>query len=141
MMDISSIPITELTSAGILVVILQLVKRIPGISSLSGWAYRIISILWALVSTVIVSMEWNGNLANGGSLILILPGLGGALVALWHWISQFAAQEIIYQATAARMPAPAAEHATESAPSYLPAAATGAVPPSGRKQQLPEEEK
>jgi hypothetical protein len=138
--DISSIPITELTSAGILVFILQQAKRFSLLGGLGSWTYRIISILWALVSTIIVSMEWSGNLANGGTLILVLPGLGGALVALWHWISQYATQEIVYQATAARMPAPAPELAAEPeagrSAGYLPPQASGSIAPSGssRKQ-------
>jgi hypothetical protein len=137
MMDISSIPITELTSAGILVFLLQEAKRIPGVGALGTWSYRIISIIWALVSTVIVSMEWNGNLTNGGSLILVLPGLGGALVAIWHFVSQYTLNEIVYQTTANRAPAPKAIPATNpvSAPEpvrsagYLPPQATGAIPP------------
>lgn len=99
-MSVASLPVTEFSSGAILVFILQRLKRIPWFNTLSTSAYTAASALWALVSTIIVSWEWNPHPAGGGTLTVVLPTLGAALMATWHFIEQFSIQEVIYQSTA-----------------------------------------
>lgn len=94
-MSVASLPVTEFTSGAIFVFVLQQLKRFPWFNSLATSIYTAASVVWAFVSTIIVSWEWSPHPAGGGTLTLVLPSLSAALMLLWHWIEQFAIQETI----------------------------------------------
>lgn len=102
--------ISEITSGALCVFVIQELKRwFPWIEGMQGWITRGLSALWALVSVILISYEWSPSANGGGSLTLVLPSLGAALMAIWHWANQFAVNEVIYRTTvrpAAASPAP-----------------------------------
>lgn len=134
-MDFNSLPVTEFTSAGLLVWILQQLKKLPWAEMLPSWAYRVISILWAIISTLVV-----------GKLTLpqtAFPGHSqGAEIGIdvWFAASQFIFQEIIYRVTPGKKPtdqgiaeAVMSQYEQQRAtPQAQPA--TGAATSSGKKQ-------
>ena len=129
------IAVTELTSAAILVYLLEVVKSLPWVQQKLGswsWLYRVASILWALVSTIVLSYEFSGNAVYGWMTASGFTALGGVALGLWHWIEQFAMQEIIYRATShdfvVNLPQPAA---TASTPQAGPT--TPPITPAGRR--------
>lgn len=122
----ASLPLTEFSSGAILVFLLQQLKRIPWFNALAGWFYTAASAVWALVSTIIVSWEWNPHPLGGGSLTIVLPSLGVALIAIWHFIEQFCINETIYQTTANRAPAqPSGKASQLSSPHNVTTSAPG----------------
>lgn len=97
----ADLAITEVTSGAILVYLLQLAKKwFPQLEQAQGWILRGLSAVWAIVSTILVSWEWTAHPEGGGTLTLVIPSLAVALTAIWHVLSQFSLQEIIYRATA-----------------------------------------
>ena len=85
-----SFTVTEFSSGAILVGLLQwLRKLLPFLDGLDGWILRILSIIWAIVSTFTVSYEYHEPLV-GGTIAL--------LITIWHIVSQFSIQEVVYRA-------------------------------------------
>ena len=104
-MAMSNLPLDEFASGASLVWLLQILKRFfPWLEGIEGWITRIISIVWAFVSTLLVSWEWDTTAGGNHSLTLVLPTLAAVWTFLFHWLTQFAIQEGVYQATVNRAP-------------------------------------
>lgn len=128
-MDIpANLPVTEITSGAILVWILQQLKKLPWGEWLPPWSYRVISIIWAIMSTLIV-----GRLTVGPSAF---PQHGEAAeigIDVWYIASQFIVQELTYRLTGTQ-PAKTAEAEPAAEPAslpHLPPHASGTIPPKG----------
>ena len=94
---------TEITSGALCVLLIQYAKKLfPWIESSQAWISTIISAVWAFISAIIVSWEWQPTEGGGGSLLIVVPSLAGILAAIWHWANQMAANEVIYQSTVGR---------------------------------------
>jgi hypothetical protein len=95
----SNIVLTTITSSALFVLIIQWLKSsrwFPFLQHGQKLASRIASILFATAGSIGVGYVWN---PAGRQLILTLPTVWGAVVALWHIANHFATQEIIYQGT------------------------------------------
>jgi hypothetical protein len=93
-MDFNSLPVTEFTSAGLLVWIIQQLKKLPWAEMLPSWAYRVISIVWAIVSTLIVGRLTLPQTAFPGHSQAAEAGID-----VWFMASQFIIQEVVYRMT------------------------------------------
>lgn len=94
---------TEITSGALCVLLIQYLKKwFPWIESSKVWISSIISAVWAFISTIIVSWQWQPTEGGGGSLLIVVPSVAGILAAVWHWLNQMAANEVIYQGTVGR---------------------------------------
>jgi hypothetical protein len=95
--DISSLPVTELTSGAILVWILEQLKKLPWAQILPSWAYRVISIIWAIVSTLIV-----GRLTLPQTVFPQHSQATEVGIDVWFAASQFVIQEVVYRLAAGK---------------------------------------
>ena len=104
-MPMSNLPLDEFASGASLVFVLQILKRyFPWLEAWQGWATRIASMVWAFVSTLLVSWEWDVTAQGNHSLTLVFPTLAAIWTFLFHWLQQFAIQEVTYQGVVNRAP-------------------------------------
>lgn len=116
-----SVVIEEITSGAVCVFALQeLKRRFPQLEGLQPWVMRTASAIWALISVILISYEWMPYAGGGGQLILTLPSLGGAIMAVWHWAEQFAVNEVVYRTAAKTGGAPGGAPAKAPVPSAQP---------------------
>ena len=99
---ISNIAMTQFTSSAIVVWGMQKLKTAPWFPLLRH-GQASVSRAWSIVSAAIVAIginyTWNKNLDGSHTLIFVIPTLWVLAVGGWHWLNQFALQEMIYQAT------------------------------------------
>ena len=90
----------QMTLAGVIVHFLQWAKKsqlIPFLTDNTGTLTRIISIVGAFAVSAGFSYGLEGNLQNGGALIIHFPGMEAFLDFLGHAGAQFFMSEIYYQ--------------------------------------------
>lgn len=111
----SNIVITQVSSAAILVWVLQRLKSATWFPWLQNEgqvvAKRIISIAAAIGSHTGISWVWApaaAAAAGSHTLTLTIPALAVIAVTVWHWLSQYILQELIYQACGKTPPKAAA---------------------------------
>jgi hypothetical protein len=67
-------------------------------SKATVWLKRGVSILVAGFFHLGIGKVWNpGAIAGAGALTIIFPGWEAMFIGLWHWIGQYAMQEVMYQ--------------------------------------------
>ena len=98
----SNIAITQFTTSALTVGALQWLKAqpwFPLVSEGKATLNRIVAAFVAFCTSLGVHFVW-----NGAEHTLVISGLtiGTIAVSLYHWLSQMATQEVIYQATANR---------------------------------------
>lgn len=129
-MDFNSLPVTEVTSAGILVWLLQELKKLPWSDWLPDWAYRVISVVWAIVSTLIV-----GRLTLPQTVFPQHGKLEEVGIDVWFMASQYVIQEVIFRMTGKQTPPEPEEQPVHSGvyqSPNLPPHARGEVAPGSR---------
>ena len=95
----ANIVITQLTSSAIVVYIMQKLKSaswFPFLQHGQAMVSRIVSIALAGVTAIGINYSWNPQTRG---LLITIPTLTGLVAGLWHWGSQYATNEILYQAT------------------------------------------
>ena len=99
---VSNVAMTEFTSSAVVVFAMQKLKTakwFPLIQDGRVWVNRLISIGGAGIVAIGVNYTWSPETRG---LLITVPTLSAALVALWHWLNQYALNETLYQATAGR---------------------------------------
>lgn len=108
----SNIVVTQISSAAILVWVLQRLKSATWFPWLQNEgqvvAKRIISVAAAIGTHTGISWVWAPAAFAAGShtLTLTIPALAVISVTVWHWLSQYILQELIYQACGKGAPKP-----------------------------------
>lgn len=101
---VSNVAMTQFTSSAVVVYLMQQLKTatwFPLIQEGRVWLNRGISIGSALFIAVGINYTWNP--ATRG-LLLTLPTVGAAAIGLWHWLNQYALNEMLYRATVNKYP-------------------------------------
>lgn len=101
---VSNVAMTQFTSSAVVVYVMQKLKSadwFPLIQDGRVWANRAISIGSAGLIAIGVNYTWNPQTRG---LLLIIPPLSVMAVGLWHWLNQYAMNEMLYRATVARTP-------------------------------------
>lgn len=89
-----SVELSEITSGALFVAAQQWLKKyFPQLQGVPTW---VISLIWAIVSVLIIGYEWTPNAGGGGVLTITVPSLMAAVMGLWKLGEQFALNEIIY---------------------------------------------
>lgn len=117
----ANIVITQLTSSAVVVYVMQKLKSakwFPFLQHGQAMVSRTVSIALAGITAIGISYSWNP--ATRGLLITI-PTLTGLGLGLWHWLSQYCTNEILYQATVNKV---SVTHASAGEP-VMPAMVTG----------------
>lgn len=118
-MDVSNILATQITSSACIVYIMQRLKSaswFPLVETGKAKLNRAVSVAAAFFSAVGISWSWSLD-QSSGTHTLIIAGIGfyAVLHGAWHWLNQYAMQELIYQ-SAVNKPA-----VTTSAKGAIPA--------------------
>lgn len=101
--------ISQLTSAAVVVYLLQFLKRTSWYPRFAAWlpmadahVHRVVSVLGAFVSAVGVHIAFSGNAATGWQFAGTIPPLAVLAHACWDWAQQFALNQLTYDAVAQR---------------------------------------
>lgn len=89
-----SVELSEIASGTLFVAAQQQLRKFfPQLQNVPTW---VMSIIWAVVSVLIISYEWTPNAGGGGVLTITVPSLAAAIMGLWKLGEQFALNEILY---------------------------------------------
>lgn len=117
----ANIVITQFTSSAIVVYIMQKLKSaswFPFLQHGQAAVSRIVSIALAGATAIGINYSWNPSTRG---LLITIPTLAGLALGLWHWLSQYATNEILYQATVNKV---SVTHAANSDTPVMPAMVT-----------------
>lgn len=100
----ANIVVTQFTASAVVVYGMQVLKNaswFPLLQSGRKYASRIVSILAAFAIHGGVSYTWDPSLDASGNrhLLIAIPTAAAVCVYLWHWLGQYALQEVMYQGT------------------------------------------
>lgn len=96
---VSNVAMTQFTSSAVVVYLMQKLKNakwFPLIQEGKTLLNRSISIGSAAVIAVGVNYTWN---PQSRGLLITIPTLGVAAIGFWHWLNQYALNEMLYRAT------------------------------------------
>jgi hypothetical protein len=104
----ASIVTTQFTCAAIFVYGMQKLKTAPWFPLLQHngqvWIKRGASIIAAGFVHLGIGKVWNpGVIAGAGVLTITFPGWLPMLIGFWHWLGQYAMQEVMYQTVSNRV--------------------------------------
>lgn len=101
--------ISQLTSAAIVVYLLQSLKRTGWYTRLAAWmpmkdehVHRVVSAVGAFLSAEGVHIAFTGDAVAGWHLSATIPPAMVLLHAFWDWAQQFALNQLTYDAVAQR---------------------------------------
>ena len=97
--SVSNIFVTQLTSSGITVFLMQKLKNakwFPLLQHGSATMSRIFSAIAAAAVAVGINYTWNPQTRG---LLITIPTVSALLLGAWHWVNQFALNEMVYQTT------------------------------------------
>lgn len=95
----ANIVITQFTSSAVIVWTMQKLKNaswFPFLQHGEAKISRFASIFLAGLTTIGISYTWNPTTRV---LATAIPTLPAAIHGAWHWLSQYCANEVLYQAT------------------------------------------
>jgi hypothetical protein len=100
----ANIVTTQFTAAAIFVWGMQRLKAAPWFPLLQQegqrWIKRCTSIVTAFFVHTEISHVWSpGKIEGSHVLIISIPPFAVIAVSVWHWLGQYAMQEVMYQAT------------------------------------------
>jgi hypothetical protein len=115
----ANIVTTQFTAAAIFVYVMQKMKAAAWFPLLQDkgqqWMKRGASITCALGAQLGISHVWApGNVPGSHILTIAIPPVTVIAIGAWHWLGQYAMQEVMYQATANRNDAKGAAAAQTS---------------------------
>ncbi len=102
---VSNIAMTQFTSSAVVVYVMQKLKNaswFPLIQEGKTLINRVISIGSAAAIALGVSYTWNPQTRG---LLFTIPTLSVAAIGFWHWLNQYALNEMLYRATVNKLPA------------------------------------
>lgn len=102
---VSNVVMTQFTSSAVVVFLMQKLKSaawFPLIQEGKVLINRTISILSAAAVTIGIGYTWDPTLDASGNrhMTFAIPTLAAIAVGLWHWLNQYALNEMVYRATA-----------------------------------------
>lgn len=127
---VSNVAMTQFTSSAVVVYLMQKLKSatwFPWIQEGRVILNRTISIVAAAAVSIGVSYTWN---PTSRGLLLTIPTVSTAAIGFWHWLNQYAMNEMLYRATVNKLPA--LNGSTPNAPIQMPTMNKGpvSIPPT-----------
>lgn len=132
-----NVVLSEVTSGALFVSVFQVLKsKFPQIQNVPTW---VLSILWALVSVILIGYEWTPNANGGGILTISIPSFAAAIMGLWKWGEQFAINELLQGGAKIIQTTPGKTGTAVAPPAPQPYPSQPPLPPS--KYSVPEAQK
>jgi hypothetical protein len=124
---VSNVAMTQFTSSAVVVYLMQKLKNakwFPLIQEGKTILNRSISVGSAALIALGVNYTWNPQ--NRGLLITI-PTLSVAAVGFWHWLNQYALNEMLYRATVSKAAPTNGNPPTAPASTVIPKTPRGVI--------------
>ena len=98
----ASIGLTHFTSAAIVVFAMNKLKAatwFPLVQKDAVALNRAFGAIIAFLVSIGIHYQWTANADGSHALLLQIPTLTALAYGVWHWLNQYALQEVIFQAT------------------------------------------